>query len=296
MFEFDDDVLDEMTQDDAAREPILVGFYSGGFYPEEGRALLTDVMETAKKHDIKDTLILDHPDGYGMKGSGYEPYPGYIDRLVEEIDKEPSRKGRPLLLLGHSRGGCPAMAVATRLGSRVLKVYLLSCSGMEPGKPTGWEGLAEHFKTGGDELILAWLLSMQPGNKILTIALETSKDPKALQELYDDGKWLRNMVELTRLQYREAMFPDMSSGIIDKIQAPIMAISPLQDPGAQPEMMQSLDKLAGGEFELKTVNAGHMDILQATKANKKKGIPYKFELGELLGPDFEKFLPRNLDR
>lgn len=292
---FDDDVLDQMVEEDAAREPILVGWYSGGFYPPEGRALLTDIMASAREAEIKDTLVLDHPDGYDIEGEGYDPYPKYIDRLIAEIDSDPARAGRPLLLLGHSRGACPCMAVSTRLGKRVLKVYIVSCGAMTPGKPTGWEMMSHDFKKGGDELLLAWLLSMQPGNLILKRALDTAADKKALQELYDDSKWLREMVSLTRMQYREAMYPDMPNKVIDVIEAPIMAISPLQDPSCPPEANEGWAKMTTGGFELKTLDAGHMDVLKATQANKKKGILYSFPLGDLLAPDFAKFLPRNLD-
>lgn len=86
MFDFDDDVLDQLeTPAEPQQEPVLVCFYSGGFYHNDGRKLLNDLLESAAKKGIGDTLVLGFPDHYGIKGEGYEWWPIYVDRLVEEL-------------------------------------------------------------------------------------------------------------------------------------------------------------------------------------------------------------------
>mmetsp|Transcript_18513 Transcript_18513/g.49657 ORF Transcript_18513/g.49657 Transcript_18513/m.49657 type:complete len:288 (-) Transcript_18513:84-947(-) len=285
---FDDDVLDEMDILDASKHPVLVGWYSGGFYKEEGRGLLKDIMETAKEYGMRDTLVLDHPDEYNMEGEGYEPYRRYVDVLIERIDEDPERTGRPLLLFGHSRGACAAMAVATRLGARVLKVYIVATGAMVPDQPSGWEQMSLAFKKGGDELILGWLLSMQPGNLVLARAFEAAKaNDGTLQAMYSESKWLTSMVTLTRRQYREAMYPDMTKDV-QVLSIPLCAVSPLQDPSTQPEHNAGWNLMTTAECEQLTVDAGHMDVL---KAKKKKGHRKEFPLGDLLGPNFAQFVP-----
>merc|ERR1712224_883045 len=169
-------------------EPVLVGFYSGGFFHNDGRKLLDNLLECAAKKGIGESLILGFPDHYEFRGEGYEWWSKYVDRLVEEIDSE-GYSGRPLLIFGHSRGCCPAMSLATRLGKQVLKVYLCGSTPIETGKPTAWEQLSIGFKKGGDKELLAWFSSLQPGNEILAraAALPESEIPKVL----DESKWLK---------------------------------------------------------------------------------------------------------
>lgn len=293
---FDDDLLDDMDAKQGemmSKDPVLLLLFSGGFYPDEGRNLLKDVIACAEENGFRHTFVVDHPDGYDMKGSGYDPYPEYIKRCEEEIDKDPDRAGRPLVIFGHSRGCCGGMALATYFEDRVIKTFLCACGPIALGTPTMWENLSKHFQTGGDDLILEWLFSMQPGNLILPRALEVARrDPEGeLQKMYADSKWLRNMVGLTRLQYKEAMYPLMTGDdpVIQKVHCDICAVCPLKDPGATPEVMAGWENISTGKFQMLEVDAGHIDILQA---EKKKGQTIKFPLGDAIGPEFAKLIKK----
>lgn len=261
MFDFDDDVLDQLeTPAEPQQEPVLVCFYSGGFYHNDGRKLLNDLLESAAKKGIGDTLVLGFPDHYDIKGEGYEWWPKYVDRLVEEIDNE-GYGDRPLLVFGHSRGCCPAMSLASRLGKRVLKVYTCGTGAIAAGEPTPWEMLSINFKKGGDKELLAWFASLQPGNVILERAasLPESEIPQALSE----SKWLASTVSLMRLQYRNATYPQMigEDAVIKAIPSPIMAFRLMLDAGDTDHAFVPSRFATTAGVELKQIKAGHMDCL-----------------------------------
>lgn len=260
MFDFDDEALDELDAR-PEQEPVLVCFYSGGFFHADGQKLLSDVLSSAARVGLGDSLVLGFPDHYGIEGEGIEWWPKYVDLLVEQIDSEEAYRGRPLLLFGHSRGACPAMSVATRLGSRVLKVYITGCGPIEMGKPTAWELLSTAFKKGGDKELLAWFSSLQPGNVILKRAsdLPEVEIPNALAQ----SKWLASTVKLMRLQYRDATFPLMTGDDADiqVISAPLMVGVPLQDAGCTEEICKPWEFSSHGGCEFVVANQGHMDCI-----------------------------------
>lgn len=80
--------------------------------------------------------------GYRPIRSSLAVNAGCPDRLSAEIDKELARSlppGADLAIIGHSRGGILAWALASRLGSRVTKLVLV-------GSPAG--PLAQALRTG----------------------------------------------------------------------------------------------------------------------------------------------------
>lgn len=268
-------------------EPVLVCWYSGGFLPKDGTALMAPLVEAAKAAGIKDTLVLHFPDAYGMIGEGREPWAKYVDKLVEEIDAEPARRDRPLLLLGHSRGASPALCVATRLGERVKKLYIVACATMVLGQATGWEKLSLDFKRGGDRDLLKWFSSLQPGNILLKRTAYDVGDEE-FRETVQASKFFSDMLNIMRTQYRDAMYPDPERDF-KVVSADIMAVSPLLDGGSQPEHLEGWKLLTSGAFQLETVNAGHMDCLTPT-GNPKKGEKRECQLFDVVIKDMASFL------
>lgn len=236
--------------------PVLVCFYSGGFTREEGLKTLEALQRTLRKAGVKDQLVLDHSNEYGFVEEGYEPWPRYVDKLVELIDRDYA--GRPVIVLGHSKGTCPAMGVAHRLGRRVLKTYVVACGAWLPGRKTPWEKLSERFKRKGDQELLAWFASLNPGNLLLETVAYAPEDQ--FEELVQGSAFLQSKLVLMRLQYRDAIYPDMSRGVIDEFPAELCAVSPLWDGGSQPFDMLGFRKFSK-TFEMWEIRAGHADVL-----------------------------------
>jgi len=264
MFEFDDDVVEHMDhRREFDKDPVLVCWYSGGFYSKEGNELLAPLKAAAEEVGIKDVLVLDFPDAYGMVKEGRDPWPKYVDRLIQEIDREPARRGRPLLLFGHSRGASPAMSVATRLmkdgrSDQVLKVYVAACTHVSPNEPTGWELTSAYLKAGTDKEMFEYFRDQQPGHPLLQKLANSS--PEEINEFCEMSEKCRDMRNLYKVQYRDAMYPDTRRDIM-KINVPIMAISPMQSPFETPDAMKEWEKFAGNGFEVLSIEGDHMGCI-----------------------------------
>lgn len=282
MFDFDDEALDQMEgePDYSTKEPALIGFYSGGFLHKEGRPLLDPLLEAAAKKGIGEALVCGFPDHYGITEEGYPPWVEYVDRLVQEID-DAFGSDTPVLIFGHSRGGEAALSLATRLGKRVRKLYIASCGGFDMGKPTPWEDpLGKGFKEGGVKRLLQWFASLQPDNLLLksTSELAPEKIPDALAQ----SKFLTDKVNLMRVQYMDACFPEMTGDnpAIKAIDVPIMAFHPIEDLSCPYDACEMWKHATTASLEIHSVKAGHMSILQ-------KGC----ECLEIATSDMAKFLP-----
>eukprot|EP00913_Durusdinium_trenchii_P002715 g2513.t1 len=84
------------------------------------------------------------------------------------------------------------------------------------------------------------------------------------QEQVQSSKFLSEMLNLMRAQYRDAMYPDPERDF-GSMPVPIMAFSPLLDDSCQPEHCKAWGRLTE-DFQLENLNAGHMDCLQARAA------------------------------
>lgn len=247
---------------DECRPPFFCAWYSGGFSPKDGEKLLAPLIEAVRDVGLKDAAIFHFPDAYGMTDEGREPWASYIDLLIEEIDKI-AGSSRPLILFGHSRGAAPATCVAYRQPERVRKVYIAACGAMQLGEATGWELLSHSFKQGGDRELLKWFSSLQPQNILLHRTAHETSDAE-FEEQVQSSKFLSDMLQLMRCQYRDAMYPDPARDF-GEMEVSIMAFSPLLDPSCQPEHCKDWGRLTN-DFQLQTVNAGHMDCLQVQAA------------------------------
>jgi len=278
---FEDNLLEQLDKLDEAprpppKKPVLICWYSGGFRHESGVKLLKDITEGAKKHGLTDQLVLGFPDYYGITGEGYDYWPVYIDRLITEIDGTKDYRNRPLIFFAHSRGAESALSLASRLSGRVLKIYIAACGPISLGQPTHWEHLSKNFKISGTRGLLSWFSQLNPSNILLsrTSQLPTEEMEKAVKE----SKWLTETVDVMSVQYKDATFPNMTSDNpgIRVVDAPIVAISPLFDPGCQPESMKAWTENTTAECQMITVCAGHMDCLE-----EQAGLMQR------VGPDME---------
>mmetsp|Transcript_29042 Transcript_29042/g.81951 ORF Transcript_29042/g.81951 Transcript_29042/m.81951 type:complete len:284 (-) Transcript_29042:30-881(-) len=126
--EVDDDALAAcLERKTREKPPVLVCFYSGGMTPEQGRELLREWLAAAAGAGVGDAVVLDHPAVGGEHYACCGDLSSYCSRLVEVIDEAPERRGRSLVLFGHSYGCVRALGLAARLGPRVRKMYLVAC-------------------------------------------------------------------------------------------------------------------------------------------------------------------------
>jgi len=232
-FDFDD--LEEQDPTELLKgPPVFCAWYSGGFTKEDGQALVSQLIGSIRQEYRQvDTLVLHFPNEYGMIEEGSDPWPKYVDRLIEEIDSDPKRAGRPLLLFGHSRGNAPAMTVASRLKDRVLRVYIAASSAPVHGQPSPFQTLSEGFKQSGDIGLLAWFYSLQPENMMLKSMLEEVHKGTPVEDM----PFLNKMLTLMRQQYKDAMWPDMERDF-SGVTAPITAFGPRLDAGCSREGME----------------------------------------------------------
>jgi len=260
---FDDAVLDQLEKVPAKprKDPVLVCFYTGGVTHAVGLQTMKEVIDEAKACGITRSLVLGHSNHYGITGQGYEFWPKYISRLIQEIDNTKDYKDRPLILFGHSKGAEVAMSLASRLDDRVLKVYVVAVRPIELGKPTQWEKRSAEFKEKGEPGMMKWLSSLQPENTLLgrTANLPPAEMSTAIQE----SKLFREMIEIVTVQYKDATFPQMSgdSPDIRLISAPIVAVSPVHDMDNQPHIMEKWTENTTGQFQLITVDSNHVNCL-----------------------------------
>ena len=92
-----------------------------------------------------------------------------------------------------------------------------------------------------------------------------------LEPRVQSSKFLSEMLELMRCQYRDAMYPDPLRDF-GHMSVPLMVFSPAHDESCQPEHCKAFASdspfvvKAWGQlsehFELETLEAGHMDCLQ----------------------------------
>jgi len=252
--------LPQEDLDEFGKSPVLVVFYSGGVSKQQGFELVRDFIQTARAKGLTNQVVLHHPDGYDLDGEGTEPWPRYIDRLIEEIDSEPSRSGRPLLLWGHSKGATPALSLATRLQDRVLKVYCVASGAPVPGEASPFQKMAEQFKQGTDLDLLRWFCSLNADRALHAMVEAVEKGELTV----DSSPYLKGKLDLMKKQYVNAIFPDMERDC-KVIPAPLMAVWPKLDASSPETSMRAWRRWTSGEFTLRSVAAGHMDCLRTAE-------------------------------
>lgn len=144
--------------------PVVVSWFSGGMTPEQGRSQLKSWSAAVKAAGLTDHIVVDPPTERVPPPANLSEY---LTSLVSEIDDEPSRLGRPILLFGHSHGALWAYALAAHLGERACR--LVVAARRPPSAPVldvwGVASAAE-FAALSDETVLRSMVTAWP-NRML---------------------------------------------------------------------------------------------------------------------------------
>lgn len=241
----------------ASQKPVLGVFYSGGMSKQQGAEMVKEFLTVAAGKGITDQVLLHHPEGYDIEGDGTDAWPSYIGRLIEAIDSDADRRGRPLILWGHSKGATEAMSLATRLGERVLKVYCVASGAPRPGEVSPFQTMAENFKLGTDLDLLKWFCTMNVDRALHRMVEAVEKGDLTIES----SPYLKNKLALMKRQYVTTTYPDMARDF-KVIAAPIMGVWPMTDPSTPRDSVEAWSVWTSGGFELRKVSAGHMDCLR----------------------------------
>lgn len=103
--------------------PVLVCFYSAGMTAAQGRGQLKRWLAAAARAGYASQLVLDHPTEWAGRPEPPD-WHEYLAQCEREIDADPARAGRRLVIFGHSHGALAAYGLAARLGTRVTKLYV----------------------------------------------------------------------------------------------------------------------------------------------------------------------------
>jgi len=240
--------------------PVLCLWYSGGLDPTQGREQMAPMVKAAKEAGLKHVLVLDYPDTYNIQGEGSAPWCRYVDRLIEEIDKDPDRRNKPLIFLGHSRGATPAATTAAKLGKRVLKLYALSSGGPVPGQPSPFQQLSMAFKASTDLDLLKWFCGLNPVPLLLGVMRSVMSGEMTIEE----SPYLTEKVGLMKRQYVNAIWPDMQKDF-KVLPIPILAVAGKYDPNESKPSMDVWKVWSTKKVKVQFIEAAHMDTTNHTK-------------------------------
>mmetsp|Transcript_40220 Transcript_40220/g.120325 ORF Transcript_40220/g.120325 Transcript_40220/m.120325 type:complete len:445 (+) Transcript_40220:3-1337(+) len=243
----------------SCRGPVLVCWNIVGFRLRQGVQKFAGLFVSARRLGIKDHVVLSYPEDYGIEGEGGGQWSRYVDKLVEAIDKRPRRAGRPLLLLAHSAASAAALSVASRLGSRVLKVYMIDGWAPRPGGHDVWAATTESFRSWSDARWLLQLVSWNPGSTVLREMAE------AVSRGWDasTSPGAQDVLAHGRRQYLNAIHPDLARDLL-VIPAPVFAFSMTRDEVIRLEDVENLEHWTSGGFHLELFDATHMGWLEPT--------------------------------
>ena len=257
--------------------PVLVCFYSGGMTAAQGFSHLKDLLDSAKDSGLE-TLVLDHATEEPYKTC--KDWPSYLEALQQQVER-PELRSRPLILFAHSHGSLAAYGLAKRLGKRVLKFFV--AARRPPSMPLLDEVWGVSKGADIQSLDEAALLEGLVGawrNRMLESMRGSSLPPVA-----------KKILATVREQYASPCAPggsselDIFKGADAAIAAPILAFACSQEKekGETASKMEGWRSLTSSSFEMKVVEADHMDCLASD--DKKTS-----ELVQLLMEDIKKLL------
>lgn len=262
--------------------PVLVCFYSGGMTAAQGRAQLRGLLAAAAAAGLADQLVLDHASEEAYAGCG--DWDGYVARLAEQVSG-PGQEGRGVLIFAHSHGCLEAYGLARRLGPRLLKLYVVARR--PPSLPLldevwGVNSGAEVARLSDAQLLEGLLGAWR--NEFLAGYLGKAVLPPMVQKV----------LATVRAQYSSPCAPGGSAelhavvgsgGPEASVLAPVLAVACSKElpKGETAAKMEGWRDLAGAGFELRVVDADHMDCLQV-------GPSAAASLVELLVADMRQFL------
>merc|ERR1712150_275982 len=129
------------------------------------------------------------------------------------------------------------------------------------GEVSPFQKLSEAFKGGTDLDLLRWFANLNP----VPVLLRTLESVENGELKIEDSKYLTDKVLLMKRQYVNAIWPDMERDM-RPIQSPILAVAGNQDQDNPPRSMQGWRLWTSVDFELKSVNSGHMEVFTPIKA------------------------------
>ena len=246
--------------------PVLVVLYGSGLSPETGTKLCSTITslaanpwQNATAHSgfapwttfMRERILVLHPFD-ASKFDPLEDYDQYIDALVEEIDGNAERRGRPVLLVAHSFGTNAAHHLAARLGNRVR--HLTVIAGRGPAVAEDSQSQMLQPEDDSDEAILKWSYTVWKNEQMAPFV------KKAASEWPDNVK---GSVAQIRKQFFSKVALSMHAPS-RKVTAPILAIAASKEPatGETAERMQSWAEVTTGIFQGPvTLDDTHMGVL-----------------------------------
>eukprot|EP00435_Cladocopium_sp_Y103_P068261 s691_g31.t1 len=226
---------------------------------------------------VSDVKKHDEGIGYALKCKDWK---SYIEALQQQVET-PELRSRPLILFAHSHGCLQAYGLARQLGKRVLKFFL--AARRPPTMPLLDEvwGVSKGSDIQSmDETALLEGLVGAWRNRMLESVRGSSLPPVA-----------KKILSTVREQYASPCTPGGSSELDvvvsgdAAVAAPIVAFACSQEKekGETATKMEGWRSLTSSSFELKVVEADHMDCLSSADGKNS-------ELVNLLTEDIKKLL------
>jgi len=247
-------------------DTILVSFYSGGMTPTEGCNALKRWLAAASDAGLRESVVLNSPVDY----PGTSTYEEYATALVADLDSDPSRAGRPCVIVGHSYGGVCAFALASKLGERCKALAIV---GVRP--PLGGAlALSDAVWQCASPGAIASLPAKDLLKPLITVWRNRMLPETLLEE--DEAAWPSNvsaMLELVRKQYSSSAMPIHSETVaalhgqnqLQKICAPILAVvaEAEADQAETREKLEDWRNMTTAAFRLEIIpRTDHFSIMQ----------------------------------
>ncbi|CAE7557919.1 unnamed protein product, partial [Symbiodinium sp. KB8] len=254
--------------------PVLLAFYSGGMKPAQGpswkpllqRASPSRSSSTMRRKSRSGPCSAEFkPDACTRKCSKWDEY---LDELQKQVEA-PEFHSRSVVIFAHSHGCLAAYGLAKRLGKRLVKLYVAA------RRPPNlalldevWGVLSGSAVAAlSDQALLEGLLDSWRNTFLAPLRGKADLPPVA-----------KKVCATVREQYATPCAPGGSADLAvalgsdseAKVAAPIMAIacSKELEKGETAAKMEGWQSLAGADFELRTVNADHMDCLTPDENGK----------------------------
>lgn len=256
--------------------PILACFYSGGMTVQQGCDYFAGFLAVAAAAGIEDSIVLGYPTE--KEYAGCEDSGAYSAKMLDLIDADPKRRGRPVLVLAHSHGSIFSYFLARHLGGRVLKLYVVCC------RPPHLSTIKDVWNVNNEEE-----LSKFDDHAILQGLIGAWRNDflAAFKDLQDLPPPAKAVVTLVRQQYSGTKVAEEIVGNPGPpISTPIFAVASRQEmPKGETAMkMESWRELTSGRFKLLCVEEGHFECLKADKDGK-------CALFSVLLSDMKSFIP-----
>ena len=244
--------------------PVMVCFFSGGMTLAQGRDLMRQWQETARRSlGLSEHVLLPHVGEPRMSDTS-TTWEDYLRWCEAKVYEEPAHHGRPVVIVAHSHGTVAAFGLARRLGLRVLSLCVV-CR-RPPHAPLLDEVLGV---TSGEAM------RTYDASKLLE-RFHTAWSNPVLEPFVGKPpvEWPPMILELVEVIRRQYTHTPGGSGDVHvavggsvppmPIGAPILAIAAGEEAalGETFEKMQGWKELTSGTCEVVKVDASHMGAMR----------------------------------